>query len=61
MRCFFRFQCLFLLTLPSLLLVSCVLFTPGEASQGERDYDQLRNEMVANQLEARDIWDRRVL
>ena len=61
MRCFFRFQCLSLLTLPSLLLVSCVLFTPGEASQGERDYDQLRDEMVANQLEARDIWDRRVL
>ena len=61
MRCFSRFWCLSLLTLPSLLVVSCVLSTPGEASQGELEYGRLREEMVTTQLEARDIWDHGVL
>ncbi len=61
MKFSFRFCYLSFLTLSSLAVVSCVLSTPGEASQGEREYERLREEMVASQLKARDIWDRSVL
>ena len=61
MRCSFRFGWLSFLTLSSLAVISCALSTPGEASQGESEYVRLREEMVASQLEARDIWDRTVL
>ena len=61
MSYFFRLWVVFSLTLPSLLAISCALSAPSEASQDEEDYEQLRVRMVAAQLKARDIWDRRVL
>ena len=61
MSYFFRLRGVLSLTLPLLVAVSCALSTPGKASQGEEDYERLRQEMVASQLAARDIWDRSVL
>ncbi len=61
MSYFLRLWAAFSLTLPSLLAISCALSAPSEASQSEEDYKRLREQMVASQLKARDIWERSVL
>ena len=61
MRFLLRFLNMLVLVPCLLLAVSYVISTPGKASEGEKNYQRLRDEMVANQLAGRDIWDRSVL